>query len=144
MIRIVPHDIDYNTIKKIESVAVAILYVSAAISIAVLILDKTNLIVPKDGIIEKLNSSLSIIAIAYFFLDIIQNYLFQQAELNRKNDFIDNSLSTQLSEQNSLGYFSNENFVSFIYDKFNINQAFSIFTVNIWINLYLWVYPENP
>ena len=36
---------------------------------------------------------------------MMNSYLFQNAEANRKNDFIDNSLNTQLSDKNSKDYF---------------------------------------
>lgn len=131
MTKIVPHDIDYSTIKKIGKIATFLLYLSAIISLSILIIDKGNFVTSKELYNKNLNSGLGILAILYFLLDIVQNYLFQQAEHNRKNDFIDNSLETKLSEENSQDYYSNDIFAPSIY-KLGVNGfENSFFTKNI-------------
>jgi hypothetical protein len=120
MNKVVPHEINYKTINKISSSSSFLLLISALISLSILIFEKTNLLESKEILNRNLNAALGILAILYFLLDIVQNYLFQQAELNRKNDFIDNSLKTKLSEENSQGYFSNDNFTPSIY-KLGVN-----------------------
>lgn len=120
MNKVVPHEINYKTINKISSISSLLLLSSAFISISILIIDKTDLFSSKENLNRNLNAALGIFAILYFLLDIVQNYLFQQAELNRKNDFIDNSFETKLSEENSQGYFSNDNFTPSIY-KLGVN-----------------------
>jgi hypothetical protein len=120
MNKIVPHEINYKTINKISSSSSLLLLISALISLSIFIIDKNNFIVSKETFNKNLNAALGILAVLYFLLDIVQNYLFQQAELNRKNDFIDNSLETKLSEENSQGYFSNDNFAPSIY-KLGVN-----------------------
>lgn len=120
MNKVVPHEINYKTIKKISGISSALLLVSALVSIAILIIDKTDLVISKEICNRNLNAALGILAILYFLLDIVQNYLFQQAELNRKNDFIDNSLETKLSDESSQGYFSNDTFNPSIY-KLGVN-----------------------
>lgn len=120
MTRIVPHEINYKTINKVSGIASFVLYTSALIALILLFIDKTNFVVTKELYNKNLNSGLAILAILYFIIDIVQNYLFQQAELNRKNDFIDNSFETKLSDENSQGYFSNDNFPAGIY-KLGVN-----------------------
>lgn len=120
MSRIVPHEINYKTINKISGIASLVLYASATIALMLLFIDKTNFVTSKEIHNKNLNSGLAILAILYFVIDIIQNYLFQQAELNRKNDLIDNSFETKLSDENSQGYFSNDNFPTGIY-KLGVN-----------------------
>lgn len=120
MTRIVPHEINYKTIKKVGGFASFLLYASALISVIVLVIDKTDLVKSKELFNKNLNSILAILAILYFLLDLVQNYLFQQAELNRKNDFVDNSFQTKLADENSQGYFSNDSFPAGIY-KLGVN-----------------------
>ena len=109
MNRNVPFKIDYDLIKSLEKFASIILVISALISTCVLIIEKNNFAISKETVIKILNASLGIISVVYFLLDIVQNYLFYKAEINRKNDFIDNSLNTKLSDKNSNEYFSNDN-----------------------------------
>lgn len=120
MNRIVPHDINYKAINKVSSIASFVLYTSALIALILLFIDKTTFVANKELYNKNLNSGLAILAILYFLIDIVQNYLFQQAELNRKNDFIDNSFETKLSDENSHGYFSNDSFPAGIY-KLGVN-----------------------
>lgn len=120
MNRIVPHEINYKTISKVSGIASLVLYISALIALVLLFINKTNFVTSKELYNENLNSGLAILAILYFLIDITQNYLFQQAELNRKNDFIDNSFETKLSDENSQGYFSNDSFPTGIY-KLGVN-----------------------
>lgn len=114
-IKVVPHSIDYDVVKKVDYISTMMLYFSAAISIAIIIFDSFG--VP---LLNISNSILSVIGILYFSLDVLQNYLFQIAEFNRKNDFIDNSLDTTLADKNSQGYFSNEN-ISYGINKLGVN-----------------------
>lgn len=120
MNRIVPHEINYKTINTVSGIASFVLYTSALIALILLFIEKTDFVITKELYIENLNSGLAILAILYFLIDIVQNYLFQQAELNRKNDFIDNSFETKLSDENSQGYFSNDSFPAGIY-KLGVN-----------------------
>lgn len=105
----VPHSIDYKAVETVDTISNYVLICSAIISIAILITDNDIYFNEnKDNRLIFLNSVLSIIAVSYFVLDMINNYLFQKAEEHRRNDFIDNSLGTTLASENSSGYFSNE------------------------------------
>lgn len=131
MNKIVPHEVNYKTINKISRCSSFLLLISALISLSILIIDKTDFIESKETFNRNLDAALGILAILFFLLDILQNYLFQQAELNRKNDFIDNSFETKLSFEKSKGYFSNDNFAPSIY-KLGVNGfENSFFTMSI-------------
>ena len=110
MVRKVPHDVDYIRINKISDTAFGLLCISAFFSISIILVEKTSWFTNKSSLTQILNSILAIISLVYFILDITQNYLFQQAELTRKTDFIDNSLKTHLAEENSEGFFSNDEY----------------------------------
>ena len=119
MKRIVPFSVNYETIRKINLAGNLILYLSAILAILVIINGKLDF--PNKVDIDKfLNSFLSFFSIAYFLEDLIQNYLFQLAEVHRRNDFIDNSFDTTLSDKNSKGYFSNDDLKTGIY-KLGVN-----------------------
>lgn len=119
MTKHVPFHADFEFIKKLNSLANYILILSAVIALLIVFTEKT--IMPAS---EKfkciLNSSLTFTAIIYFLLDIIQSYLFHSTENYRKNDFIDNSLNSKLSEKNSKGYYTNDE-LSFGINKLGVN-----------------------
>src|SRR5258706_942978 len=104
----VPYLNDYTLVDNIEFLSQCVLYVSVLISIGTLIISKGNFLIHRDGVIHLVNSLNCILAILYFFSDIITNYIFQDAESKRRDDFFDNSLNTKIAEENSQGYFSND------------------------------------
>lgn len=109
MLKIVPHSIDFNFLLRIDSALNKLLKVSAFLAVITLLVDITKVFPNYNEFIQLvLNSFTCLLAIAYFITDIAFNYFFQSAEIKRRKDFIDNSLGTHLSEQNSIGYFSNE------------------------------------
>jgi hypothetical protein len=130
--RKVPHSIDYKDVEAIAVISIFVLLFSTITSIFILLIDNDIYIVPtKDKLLTILNSLLSIFALLYFSLDIIQNYLFQKAEEHRRTDFIDNSLGTTLATENSVGYFTNDAITQGLY-KMGAN-AFenSFFTLEV-------------
>ena len=130
MTKEVPFKANYDRVKAIGKIANFILYLSCFISLIVLIITKMKFS-SKDLTQDFLNSLIACLSVFYFFADIIQNYFFQSAEFNRKDDFIDNSFKTKLSEKNSTGYFSNDNIGDGII-KFGVNCfENSFFTKNI-------------
>ncbi len=130
MTKIVPFKAHYDRVKTIGKIANLILYVSCFISLSVLIITKIEFS-NKASIRDFLNSLLACLSVLYFIANLVQNYFFQSAEFNRKDDFIDNSFKTKISDKNSTGYFSNENIVDGII-KFGVNCfENSFFTKNI-------------
>lgn len=106
--KIVPFQIDYKMVNKISSFASLFLSLAAITSLAILFVDCISIVENKKNLLSIFTGTLSVFAVLYFIFDVFQNYLFQQVELNRKNDFIDNSLKTDLADNNSEGYFSND------------------------------------
>jgi hypothetical protein len=109
MIKIVPHTIDYKYLQRVNKGLKTLLYASATTATITFLLNIFHLLPEYNEILQiTLNSFTCIFALAYFTLNIAFNYFFQQAEVIRRKDFIDNSLGTKLSEKNSVGYYSNE------------------------------------
>lgn len=105
----VPYKTDYKLVEKNELLSQSILWVSVIVSVVTLIIFKGNFPTATTETTDFLNKLNCFLAITYFVSDIVANYLFQLAEAKRREDFFDNSLNTQLAENNSEKYFSNEN-----------------------------------
>jgi hypothetical protein len=111
MNRIVPFDVDYKFLKRLDTASLLVLAISVLIPLSTFVMDSGDTIANqklKHIIILSLNIANCIFIVAYFLMDLAFGYLFQEAEIKRRNDFIDNSLSTQTSEKKSEGYFSND------------------------------------
>src|SRR5438552_7592092 len=110
MAKLVPHDVDYKKVNFVENINDKILYSSAILSIAIIVIDNGDYFKKEnqEGLLNLFNGILGILAISYFAIDIIRNYLFQLAEEHRRSDFVDNSLGTTVGQKNSEGYFSND------------------------------------
>ncbi|MFD2247539.1 hypothetical protein [Pontibacter ruber] len=109
MIRLVPLDVDYKYLNRIDSYLNKLLWFSAGLSLLVFAIDFFHLLPTYNEFLQTtLNSIISILALGYFVLDLVFNYSFQESERKRRKDFIDNSLGTTLAEENSVGYFSND------------------------------------
>jgi len=119
MTRKVPHDKIYKIVDKLSQGLKWILITSTVISVAIIIINNLSI-----KLNSKISISLSILlalfAVLYFILDIIQSHIFHRAEIQRKNDFIDNSLKTKLADANSTGYFTNDEINNGIY-KLGVN-----------------------
>lgn len=130
MTKIVPFKENYESVKTIGKIGSLFLYLSCLISLSILIVTKFDFS-SKDTLQDFLNSLLACLSVFYFIADLVQGYLFQSAEFNRKDDFIDNSFKTKLSEKKSKGYFSNDNIEDGII-KLGVNCfENSFFTKNI-------------
>jgi hypothetical protein len=131
MTRSVPFDIDYKGLSKVDTSFMWLLTISAIVSIAIFIIDSMQAFPEKACIIAILNIISCVIAVSYFIADTIFSYLFQSAEANRRNDFFDNSLNTQIADKNSFGYFSNDTMAPGIL-KLGVNSfENSFFTKNV-------------
>lgn len=110
MSRYVPLDIDYKTLNRIDTALNYILWASTILSLGVLILEITKVFPLNNEFLQQtLNSIICTLAVIYFIGEVILNLLFQFSEIKRRKDFIDNSLGTTLSVENSTGYFNNQN-----------------------------------
>lgn len=127
MDRKVPYERSYEIVNKLSQSLNIILFLSTIVAIIILIIDNFY---PQNTYSFTLNVVLVILSISYFFIEIIQRHLFHDAEFERKNDFIDNSLKLKLSEENSTGYFNNEDLKKGIY-KLGVNCFESSFFYQI-------------
>jgi len=118
--KVVPFRVNFETLRKINLAGSIILYSSAILTLFI-VLDKHYNFSLSNEIQQIMNSGLSFLSITYFLTDLLQNYLFQLAEVHRRNDFLDNSLETTLADKNSEGYFSNDNLDSGVY-KLGVNS----------------------
>ncbi|MEI2824279.1 MAG: hypothetical protein V9F02_12760 [Chitinophagaceae bacterium] len=109
MTKVVPYKKDFDLVSKVEKISNIILWSSVTFSIVTIIISYSEI---QQSTAENLTSILNAVncflAVAYFLSDIISNYLFQLAEAKRRDDFFDNSLNTNLSEENSNKYFTND------------------------------------
>lgn len=128
--KVVPFSVNFETLRKINIAGSFILYSSAGLTLLI-VLDNHYEFTQSEKVKETLNYILSFLSITYFFQDLLQNYLFQLAEVHRRNDLLDNSLETTLTDKNSVGYFSNDNLDSGVY-KLGVNSfENSFFTKSI-------------
>lgn len=115
----VPHDKIYKIVNKLSKVLSWILIISTVISVLLIIINNFSLNTnPYTSI--TLSKILAFFAVTYFIIEIIQSHIYHRAELQRKNDFIDNSLRTKLADANSQGYFTNDEINNGIY-KLGVN-----------------------
>ncbi|WP_337967535.1 hypothetical protein [uncultured Flavobacterium sp.] len=115
----VPHDKIYKIVNKLSSGLSWILIISTFISVLLIIINNFRSTI-NPNISTTLSKVLAFFAVTYFIIEIIQNHIYHRAELQRKNDFVDNSLSTKLADANSQGYFTNEEINNGIY-KLGVN-----------------------
>lgn len=104
-IRIVPYSVSYETVERLNKLAVIFLYSSTALSIAISLLGYFELF---SGLKSTLIGVNILFICIYVFLDNRANYIFTKAEMKRRLDWLDNSFGTNFSGKKSQGYFTNE------------------------------------
>jgi len=104
----VPHDNSYKIAKKFDNILLQILVGSAVLSTIFIALNFLKFEFVDENVFFFINAFIALIAVVYFVLEFFKEEMFQKAEIERKQDFIDNSLNTRLSLQNSSGYYSND------------------------------------
>lgn len=128
--RFVPFKINFDIVKKLDKWFNWLLIGATLLGVLLLVIGNIDPVRFK-AIMENLNYGIGVLSIFYFIGDLAKRFLLQFAEQRRRKDFIDNSLDTQLAEQRSEGYFSNEGFDPGVY-KMGINCFESaFFSMNI-------------
>jgi hypothetical protein len=122
----VPYKSDYKLVERNELVSKAILWMAVLVTISILIISSFKSLCFSGAILQLLNNAGCFLSVSYFISDLVANYLFQLAEAKRREDFFDNSLNTQLSEENSENYFSNEN-LNYGITKMGVNSFENVF-----------------
>lgn len=120
MARKVPFFSSYRTVGTIGTWAEYTLWAAVITAILNLLIDLCIISNAQAGLQKFLSRSSGFLALAYFFADILTNYLFQCAEAHRRNDLFDNSLNTVLAEENTEEYFTNDAIATGIY-KLGVN-----------------------
>lgn len=105
-LRIVPHNITYERVTRLNNSAEIILYISTALSILISALGYLNLFADFKNTLIALNI---ILICFYAFYDNRSQYIFTKAEMKRRLDYLDNSFDTNFSGKKSQNYFTNEN-----------------------------------
>tara|TARA_R110000868_G_scaffold134246_1_gene346157 strand:- start:12 stop:776 length:765 start_codon:yes stop_codon:yes gene_type:complete len=130
MTKQVPHAKLYMTVSNLSNALNWLLISSTIISLIIIVLNNFN-IVANPNISLWLSRILALMAIIFFILEVIQSQTYHRAELQRKNDFMDNSLETKLADANSNEYYTNDDISNGVY-KMGVNCfENSFFTKNI-------------
>lgn len=110
MTKKVPYKKDYDLVSQVESISHLILLSAIVIAGITIGIEYCGL---EKAEVEYYQNHLTTIncffSVGYFITDIFSNYLFGTAESHRREDFNDNSLNTNFSEENSAEYFTNDN-----------------------------------
>ncbi|MFD2585497.1 hypothetical protein ACFSQJ_01070 [Croceitalea marina] len=130
MTKKVPHSKLYKIVSKLSNTLNWLLIISTIISLVIIALN--NFSITSNPIISLwLSRLLALLGIVFFVLEIIQSQTYHRAELQRKNDFMDNSLKTKLADTNSNEYYTNDDISNGVY-KMGVNCfENSFFTKNI-------------
>lgn len=110
--QIVPHSATYQTVSTLNRIASVLLYISTGVSIAISALGYFNLVPDLKNILIGFNI---VFICVYAFLDNRANYIYAQAEMRRRLDWLDNSFGTNFSGKKSKGYFTNDNIGTGLY-----------------------------
>ena len=117
-LRIVPHNISYESANILKKCAEIILYISTVLSIGISLLGHFKLF-------PALKTPLIVVNILlicfYAFFDNRAQYIFTKAEMKRRLDYLDHSFDTNFSGKKSQNYFTNDNLSPGIY-KLAVNS----------------------
>jgi hypothetical protein len=105
-LRIVPHNVSYERVTRLNNYAETILYISTILSIAISLLGYLNLFNDLKNSLIGLNI---ILICLYAFYDNRGQYVFTKAEMRRRLDYLDNSFDTNFTGKKSQNYFTNDN-----------------------------------
>lgn len=139
MNKYVPFKINFDNAKKANRIGTILLYISTALMVAVFVFSKIPIVNSK--LLDWINILNSIIILVLVLIYIIVDYIHFNAETYRRNDLIDNSFNSLLSEDRTQEYYTNDNLQSGIY-KMGVNNFESCFfsyriakksLVNSWI-----------
>lgn len=137
----VPFRKTFSNAKKCEQLAEYSLYAATLFTLGIAIFKyitdhESNAVIILNGLVI-----FSILI--YHILIVVENYLFFEASRQKRADLIDNSFHTQLAEDNSEQYYSNDNLGSGLY-KLAVNSfENTFFTYNISKEMLLPVWLKN-
>lgn len=111
MTRFVPFDTNYDQIRKLEKSSFTLLFVSALLIMTNWVLTKffDNEINKQYDDLKELAKVISYVSmVGYLIISLITKILFHNVEKRKRNDLIDNSFGTKYSDENTIGYYNND------------------------------------
>lgn len=109
----VPHEAYYRRTSLITKIQFWLMILGSIASLA-------TVIKLSDDVKILVDKTICIISVIYFILEIFFNHLFIKAEQCRVDDYIDNSLNSKISDDNSQHYYTNDEIDKSIY-KLGVN-----------------------
>lgn len=111
MTRLVPFETKYDQIRNLEKGAFLLLILTSILIISIWALEKfydteTNTKFTNLKEIAKVISYVTMVG--YLIINLIAKILFHTAENRKRNDLIDNSFGTKYSDENTEGYYNND------------------------------------
>ena len=119
MTKKVPHSKLYKIVSRLSNTLNWLLIISTIISLVIIALNNFS-ITSNPNISLWLSRLLALLGIVFFALEVIQSQTYHRAELQRKNDFMDNSFKTNLADSNSNEYYTNDDISNGVY-KMGVN-----------------------
>ncbi|MBP6236796.1 MAG: hypothetical protein KA536_11660 [Saprospiraceae bacterium] len=110
MTRLVPFETKYDQIRNLEKGAFFLLVVTAISIVSIWTFEKyfdVNINSKYSNIKEILKVLSYVTMIGYLIINLIAKILIHTAEKRKRNDLIDNSFGTQYSDENTEGYYNN-------------------------------------
>jgi hypothetical protein len=111
MTRFVPFETNYDQIKKLEKSAFILLIISAILIIASWAFKKffDEEIINKYSYLIEISKVISYVSmIGFLVINLLTKILFHNIEKRKRNDLIDNSFGTTYSDENTSGYYNNQ------------------------------------
>jgi len=140
MNRLVPFDANYDQIKKLETTAFVFLLITAMIILTNWLLLKFSnekTISEYADLLEVAKTVSYVSMVGYLIINVISKILFHTAEKKKRNDLIDNSFGTKYSDENTVGYYNNDEVESGI-KKLALNSYESSFHTENTLKLMLY------
>ena len=111
MTRFVPFDANYDQIRRLEKTSFTLLVVSALLIMLNWVFTKffDNQVNTQYNDIKELAKVISYVSmVGYLIINVISKILFHNVEKRKRNDLIDNSFGTKYSDENTVGYYNND------------------------------------
>ena len=124
MNNIVPFKSDFKRAKQFDKYNSYFLYISTFLLVVGFVLKKIPTI--DEKVASNIETANAVFIVAIFFLGILVDYIYRNAENLRRLDLIDNSFGTRLSEKKSKDYYTNDD-IKYGYKKVGVNNFESAF-----------------
>jgi hypothetical protein len=115
MTRIVPFDPTYTLIRKLDKSVLILLIISAFIVAgnwaSVKYIDETNL-KKLVGLLDFWKVISYVSMVGYLFISLLTRVLFHSVDKKKRNDLIDNSFGTKYCDENTVGYYNNDEIIN--------------------------------